>query len=257
MNRKQFLEQPDVLGLIDWLIENLPTLPVHLKVARSRFVRKAIDCKVQGIEAVQAEYQWGGNWETVKAELRRLRIRLRLAVRARDEFATHGACEAILAWGNVDGAVGFLKEQMHDKNLVNYLKQCQALLALDRKQQLNHLTKQKILRFGLRSMPCSTPQALPSMTAGSVPPSRCSTTCTAKAPAPLRRRHWTSPGGQGSDSKPTRLKAWLQRYTATFHHQSPPLGTAPAPIRLEYPRGARRVRTIRQAASLGRPLPRL
>ncbi|RMV83629.1 hypothetical protein [Pseudomonas amygdali] len=108
MNRKQFLEQPDVLGLIDWLIENLPTLPVHLKVARSRFVRKAIDCKVQGIEAVQAEYQWGGNWETVKAELRRLRIRLRLAVRARDEFATHGACEAILAWGNVDGAVGFL-----------------------------------------------------------------------------------------------------------------------------------------------------
>ncbi|KWS96626.1 hypothetical protein AL048_17915 [Pseudomonas syringae pv. castaneae] len=49
MNRKQFLEQPDVLGLIDWLIENLPTLPVHLKVARSRFVRKAIDCKVQGI----------------------------------------------------------------------------------------------------------------------------------------------------------------------------------------------------------------
>lgn len=147
MNRKQFLEQPDVLGLIEWLIENLPTLPVHLKVARSRFVRKAIDCKVQGIEAVQAEYQWGGNWETVKAELRRLRIRLRLAVRARDEFATHGACEAILAWGNVDGAVGFLKEQMHDKNLVNYLKQCQALLALDRKQQLNHLTKQNILRF--------------------------------------------------------------------------------------------------------------
>ncbi|WP_161939150.1 hypothetical protein [Pseudomonas syringae] len=70
----------------------------------------------------RAEYQWGGNWETVKAELRRLRIRLRLAVRARDEFATHGACEAILAWGNVDGAVGFLKEQMHDKNLVNYLR---------------------------------------------------------------------------------------------------------------------------------------
>ncbi|VVO69274.1 hypothetical protein [Pseudomonas fluorescens] len=36
---------------------------------------------------------------------------------------------------------------MHDKNLMNYLKQCQALLALDRKQQLNHLTKQNILRF--------------------------------------------------------------------------------------------------------------
>lgn len=61
MNRKQFLEQPDVLGLIGWVIENIPTLPVHLKVARSRFVGKAIDCKVQGIEAVQAEYQWGGN----------------------------------------------------------------------------------------------------------------------------------------------------------------------------------------------------
>ena len=50
MNRKQFLEQPDMLGLIEWLIENLPTLPVHLKVARSRLVRNAIDCKVQGIE---------------------------------------------------------------------------------------------------------------------------------------------------------------------------------------------------------------
>lgn len=35
MNRKQFLEQPDVLGFIEWLIENLPTLPVHLKVART------------------------------------------------------------------------------------------------------------------------------------------------------------------------------------------------------------------------------
>ena len=46
MNRKQFLEQPDMLGLIEWLIENLPALPVHPKVARSRLVRNAIDCKV-------------------------------------------------------------------------------------------------------------------------------------------------------------------------------------------------------------------
>ncbi|MGX0889406.1 hypothetical protein AB7M22_001414 [Pseudomonas sp. ADAK2 TE3594] len=78
--------------------------------SRSRFLRKAIDRKMQGIEAVQAEYQWGGDWKTVKAELRRLRIRLHLSVRDRDELATHEACEAILAWGNVDGAVGFLKK---------------------------------------------------------------------------------------------------------------------------------------------------
>lgn len=36
---------------------------------------------------------------------------------------------------------------MLDKSLVKYLKQCQALFALDRNQQLNHLTKQNFLRF--------------------------------------------------------------------------------------------------------------
>lgn len=148
MNKKQFLNQQDVQDFVKWLVDNLPTLPVHLKVARSnRFVPEAIDCKVQGIEAVQAKYHWGGDWEAVKAQLRRLRIRLRLAIRARDEFATYAACKAILAWGNVYGAVDFLNEQLEKKILVNYLKQCRPLLALDREQRLCHLTKQSILRF--------------------------------------------------------------------------------------------------------------
>lgn len=38
MNRKLFLEQPDVLGLIEWLVENLPTLPVH----QGRFISSQI-----------------------------------------------------------------------------------------------------------------------------------------------------------------------------------------------------------------------
>lgn len=38
MNRKLFLEQPDVLGLIEWLVENLPTLPVH----QERFISSQI-----------------------------------------------------------------------------------------------------------------------------------------------------------------------------------------------------------------------
>ncbi|OGB04781.1 MAG: hypothetical protein A3G29_07965 [Burkholderiales bacterium RIFCSPLOWO2_12_FULL_64_99] len=147
MNKNQFLIQPDVRDFVKWLGGNLPTMPVHLKIKRSNFVPQEIDCTVQGIEEVQAKYQWGGDWEAAKAELRRLRIQLRLAIRARDELATYAACEAILAWGNVDGAVDFLKEQLRNKSLVNYLKQIRPLLALDGHQCLSHLTKQNILRF--------------------------------------------------------------------------------------------------------------
>lgn len=147
MNQQQFLQQQDVREFVAWLAVNLPVLPVHLRVSRSRFVPEGIDCEVRGIEEVQALYQWGGDWAHVKAELRRLRIRLRLAVRARDESEAHAACKAVLAWGNVDGAVGFLQDQSGSKRLVDYLKQCRQLLALDGDQRLGDLTKQSILRF--------------------------------------------------------------------------------------------------------------
>ncbi|MFT2159854.1 hypothetical protein [Pseudomonas promysalinigenes] len=147
MNRDEFLENPDVVGFVEWLSKALPTLPVHLKIARSRFVPHAIDCNVNGIEAVQAKYCWGGNWEAVKSRLRMLRTRLRLAVRSGSEARIHEACHAILAWGDVDGASVFLQELLEKERLGKYLKDCRRLLALDRDQRLSELTKDTIQRF--------------------------------------------------------------------------------------------------------------
>ena len=147
MDRNSFLAQQDVKDFIEWLCLNLPTLSVHLRVSRSRFVGLAIDQEVRGIEAVHALYQWGGDWNVVPAELRLLRVGLRLALRARDEQATHTACLAILKWGSVDGAIPFLGEQLKQRTLVHYLNACRPLLCLDSTQRLSELTNKSILRF--------------------------------------------------------------------------------------------------------------
>lgn len=147
MNRTEFLLLEDTNDFIRWLTLHLPTLPIHLKVLDSDFVPKGIDCHVEGIEAVQALYQWKGDWQTVSFKLRRMRLRLRLATLFGSESATHEVCKAILTWGGVDGAEEFLELKRKDNDLIGYLKRTARLLALDQEQRLRELTKDQILRF--------------------------------------------------------------------------------------------------------------
>ena len=60
MEREDFLAQPDVEQFVRWLTNHLPTLQVHLKCLPSQFVPGGLDVQVQGIEAVQGQYQWKG-----------------------------------------------------------------------------------------------------------------------------------------------------------------------------------------------------
>ncbi|MFL9993386.1 hypothetical protein PQR34_21745 [Paraburkholderia sediminicola] len=61
-DRESFLAQPSVAAFMAWLAELLPTLPVRLRFARSKFVPGGIDTSVSGIEAVLAHYRWRAHW---------------------------------------------------------------------------------------------------------------------------------------------------------------------------------------------------
>ncbi|MGU5165129.1 hypothetical protein RF545_35335, partial [Pseudomonas aeruginosa] len=121
MEREHFLAQPDVEQFVRWLTNHLPTLQVHLKCLPSQFVPRGLDVQVQGIEAVQGQYQWKGKWATVKVRLDALREDLRSAVQAEDQDDTFSACAAILDWGNVPSSKGFLLELSQNGQLVKYL----------------------------------------------------------------------------------------------------------------------------------------
>ncbi|MBN0756351.1 hypothetical protein JTL99_33755, partial [Pseudomonas aeruginosa] len=103
--------------------------------------------QVQGIEAVQGQYQWKGKWATVKVRLDALREDLRSAVQAEDQDDTFSACAAILDWGNVPSSKGFLLELSQNGQLVKYLTDRQPLLSPAGTQKLSDLTKQRFSRF--------------------------------------------------------------------------------------------------------------
>ncbi|NRC27335.1 hypothetical protein HB728_31465 [Pseudomonas aeruginosa] len=147
MEREKFLTQPDVEQFVRWLTNHLPTLQVHLKCLPSQFVPRGLDVQVQGIEAVQGQYQWKGNWATVKVRLDALRVALRSAVQAKDQDDTFSACAAILDWGNVPSSKGFLQELSQNGQLVKYLTDRQPFLSPAGTQKLSDLTKQRFSRF--------------------------------------------------------------------------------------------------------------
>lgn len=134
MNKKEFLDDPDVILFVNWLVRNLPKLPVYLRVKASRFVSKSVEADVVGIEAVLKEYQWkssgmkSGDWVETKQYLDKLAKSLRNAVAANDQVATLRACKDTLTWGGnrnwATGAYPFLNGTAPDSpsDLCQYLR---------------------------------------------------------------------------------------------------------------------------------------
>ncbi|NYS13997.1 hypothetical protein HZS47_14320 [Achromobacter xylosoxidans] len=147
MNREEFLNQPDVAAFVRWLIKHLPTLPIHLKLLSSQFVPGGLDIQVQGIEAVNNQYRWKGDWSTVKGRLADLRADLKSAVRENDQVRTYGACAAVLDWGNVPRSKEFLEDLRLKGTLVSYLTIRRPFLSPTGSQRLSELTKPLFSKF--------------------------------------------------------------------------------------------------------------
>lgn len=161
MQRSEFLAQPDVTAFIDWLVIELPQLPVTLSFAKSQFVPGGLQRQVQGLEAVLAHYCWKAQWvepgsgqvvdsrgwEDTRTSLQHLRAGLLAALASNDEARTFDYCLAVLKWGGVRGAIVFLRDLMTRRQLVAYLKACQPLFALEGQQALGDLNEHSIQRF--------------------------------------------------------------------------------------------------------------
>ena len=160
MTRDDFLKQDDVRGFIDWLAAELPVMPFHLKMARSRFVPGGLDVLATGLEAVLGHYVWStrwtdahgkavvsGNWHETRASLGQLRGWLKTAIARQDEDQALAACLAILEWGGVRGAIVFLKRLHAQDRLVAYFKRLAPLMSLNSDASLDELDTDSVERF--------------------------------------------------------------------------------------------------------------
>jgi len=161
MNKAQFLALNEVQLFIEWQTLYLAQLDINLRIKRSRFTPNAINTQVTGIENVLTHYMWktswtdwqtkqtieSGDWLSTKKSLDLLSLRLREAVGSGDEQNALKACLAVLQWGGVSGAVAFLQRKARHNQLVNYLKQTQALLTLNGEQHLEQLNATSIERY--------------------------------------------------------------------------------------------------------------
>lgn len=133
MNRSEFVTNPVVTEFVNWLKENLPQLPICLRIARSRFVPNGAAADVVGIGNVLGHYMWksngmrGGGWSETKARLTELSKQLRAGVGEHDNSATFNACCDILVWGgNRNQSVGaykFLRDLAQAGELCNYIQE--------------------------------------------------------------------------------------------------------------------------------------
>lgn len=161
MDRKSFLAQPGVMAFVAWLAERLPTLPVRLRFARSKFVPRGIDTSVSGIEAVLAQYRWrahwcdprtgkpveSDDWATTRESLERLGTWLRESVANGDELAAGAAAHEVLRWGGVRGAIPFIESKVRQNAWCVYLKELAPRFALDGEQTLEALHEGNVQRF--------------------------------------------------------------------------------------------------------------
>lgn len=147
LDREAFMGLADVDAFVTWLIANLPTLQVDLRIRSSPFVPGGIVAQVSGIEAVQARYWWNGDWITISQLLTTFRQDLRSAVHAADQDACYSACLAILDWGNVPSSADYLDELRKQGLLVQYLQDIAPLLSPAGNQRLSDLTRASIPRF--------------------------------------------------------------------------------------------------------------
>lgn len=161
MNRKEFLENPDVINFISWLKTKLPSLKLKLNFKASRFVPGGLTTDINGFEEILAQYKWSSswthpdgatmkstNWLETKESLAQLSEWLTTAINNNDETQTLEACLQILKWGGVRGAIPFLSRKYDEKELVTYLRSVEQLMLLDNDEtDLNQLNEISIQRF--------------------------------------------------------------------------------------------------------------
>lgn len=140
MNKTDFLRDPSVGDFVSWLARTLPTLPVDLKLKRSRFVPATVNRKIVGLDAVLSSYVWqsvgmpNGDWSETRHRLLTLANALKAAVGANDDVAALNACREILAWGGnrdwAKGAFPFLQARANAGSLCRYLRDTRQAFAL-------------------------------------------------------------------------------------------------------------------------------
>lgn len=140
MNKTDFLRDPSVGDFVSWLTRTLPSLPVDLKLKRSRFVPASVNRKILGLDAVLSSYIWqsvgmpNGDWSETRHRLFTLASTLTAAVGANDNAAALDACRAILAWGGnrdwAKGAFPFLQARANAGTLCQYLRDTSQAFAL-------------------------------------------------------------------------------------------------------------------------------
>lgn len=142
MNRATFCKQLDVINFVTWLVNNLPTLPIHLRIPHHpRFVplKSGINVQVQGIQNVIPDlYVWRakgmkvGDWNETVPFVLALASNLRATVAASNTAGTLLACEDVLRWGGdrnaLKGAKPFLVSL--GRNLPTYIANVGATLDL-------------------------------------------------------------------------------------------------------------------------------
>ncbi|AOJ39909.1 hypothetical protein WJ23_18135 [Burkholderia lata] len=161
MNRHDFVAQRPVADFVTWLAEHLPTLPVQLRFARSKFVPGGLDLHVNGIENVLANYCWNSawidpstgrrmeshDWRTTRASLRQLGILMRAAVASGDDGRAGAIAREILRWGGVFGAIPFIESKVRNRTFCAYLQSLERLFALDGSQTTHDLHARNVHRF--------------------------------------------------------------------------------------------------------------
>lgn len=132
MKKNQFLANSEVNNFVSWLVANLPTLPINLRIGKSRFVPNGVNEDLIGFDKVLKHYIWnstgtsGGSWTGTKSCLTGLSNALRTAVAKNDDGGTFKACEDILAWGgdrnSKVGAYPFLERKKNTNTLCEYIR---------------------------------------------------------------------------------------------------------------------------------------
>lgn len=139
MNRKQFLDDPEVAEFVTWLAAFAGRLRVELNIGRSRRVPEGVVKTVHGFDGVIDAYVWhaGWNddnnspvesldWDSTARSLKRLGETFRAALASQSDEATMRACLAAFEWGGerniAVGARPFLEAKRASGQLVTYLK---------------------------------------------------------------------------------------------------------------------------------------
>jgi hypothetical protein len=147
MNKTEFIADSHVIGFVEWLVKELPSLDICLNIKMSRFVPDGVIAECKGLEEVLAHYSWSGDWSHNKELLGSMATSLRRAIATNDNRATLVACLDVLRWGGVRGAVAFLTNLASKNLLVDYLNSRSPLFCLTRNQSLSQLNKMVIDKF--------------------------------------------------------------------------------------------------------------